>query len=179
MVIDILLIIFCIAGFWWGYTKGIAAALLHIVVYLVALLLSLKISPWLAEFLHRSLPIGKLFALIFGTIGVFFLLCFLLNYLVKRLDTYFQKTKLGTFNKVLGGVVMLLFSILIYGLLLGSINQLDVVNEKTKEASISYPILKPMPGYAFAVIEKLKPLFSQYWEIMKETMHETDAPENK
>jgi membrane protein required for colicin V production len=61
MVIDILLLVFAAASFWLGYSKGIVSTLFSILGYLIALLITLLFSPWLAGLLIKSLTcIGSL-----------------------------------------------------------------------------------------------------------------------
>lgn len=177
MIIDIILILFAITGFWLGYTKGILGTLLNVTTYIIALILTLIISPWLAKFLSDTFPIGKLFALIFGTIGVFILLSFIFYYLTKRLDANLNSRKRSKQSRVLGGIVMFLFSIIIYGLLLGTLNQFNQIKEESKQTSITYPYLKPIPVYAGNVVETFKPVFKSYWEMMQETMEQSKSKE--
>ncbi len=172
MIIDIFLVFFIITGFWLGFTKGAAGTLLQVTTYLIALVLTLIISPWLAKFISQTLPIGKLFALIFGTIGVFILLSFILYSLTKRLDNRFQKNNRTTPGRILGGIVMLLFCILLFGLLLGVINQFNAIKTETKESSYTYVYLQPIPAHAKTFVETFKPVFRNYWEMMEETIEE-------
>ncbi len=177
MIIDIILIIFIVTGFWLGFSKGIAGTLLNVTTYILALILTLIISPWLAEFLSNTFPMGKLFALIFGTIAVFILISFLLYYSTKRLEARFNRQKRNKQSKFLGGIVMLLFSIIICGLLLGAINQFNVFKEDAKQKSISYPYLKPIPVQAGALVETFKPIFRNYWKMMQDTMQVNKSKE--
>lgn len=177
MIIDIILIFFAITGIWLGYAKGLARTLLTVVTYLMALVLTLIFSPWLAEFLSNTFPMGKLFALIFGTIAVFILLSYLLYYLTKKLDHRFKTRSRTTPGKISGGIVMLLFSIILYGLLLGAVNQFKPIKEETKETSISYPLLQSIPAHAVTFVETFKPIFRNYWEMMQETVQQSKSKE--
>ena len=91
MIIDIVLVVFALTGFWLGYTKGIVRTLVMVAAYTVAVLVTLKISPWLMEFLVKTFPIGKVFALIFGTIASLVSLIFVVHWVAKKIDTSFQK----------------------------------------------------------------------------------------
>jgi uncharacterized membrane protein required for colicin V production len=173
MVIDILLILFAIGAFWIGYTQGIVSTLLSVLTYIVALLLTLKFSPWLADLLVSTFKIGKLFALIFGTIGFFILISFLLRWLVKRADKYIQKSKLSSFSKIMGGVVMMLIGIMSYSFILIAINQFGMIGEQTRKTSYSFKTLEIIPSKAKDFIEEFKPLFRRYWELMEETAQES------
>ena len=166
-----------ITGIWLGYAKGLVRTLLNVVTYLIALILTLIFSPWLAEFLSNTFPVGSLFALIFGTIAVFILLSYLLHSLTKKLDKRFKARSRTTPGKISGGIVMLLFSIILYGLVLGTVNQFKLIKEETKQTSISYPVLQTIPDHAVTFVETFKPIFKNYWEMMEETIQQSKSKE--
>lgn len=172
MVIDILLILFALTGFWLGYTKGIVGTLISVASYVAAVLLTLLISPWVMELMIRTLKTERMFALIFGTIGVFILLTFLIRWVVKSLGKRMEKGKLSTLSKVLGGILMVFAGVILYSFILLALDQLNMLGTKMKETSISYSFIEEIPGKARAVIEEFKPLFRRYWELMQETIHE-------
>ena len=173
MLIDIILIIFIISGFWWGYTHGLGRVLLNIVLYIPAIIITLLTAPWLADFLSSVLPMGKLFALLFGTIGLFILYSFILFRLTKALDKKLGAKKVIGRNNIPAGIIMLLFSILIYGLLLGALDATRWLNNDIKQTSVSYPALKSIPIQAGKVVEISKPVFKNYWQLLQETVKES------
>lgn len=172
MLIDILLIIFALAGFWVGYTKGIVSTLFSILGYIIALLITLKISPWFTDFLVTSLKIEKMFALIFGTLFILILLIFLLRWLLKKVTAYLEQSKISAMNKVIAGLIMVCMGILFFSFVLWPINQYGMLNQQAKQTSISYETLEAIPGKARNFIEKFKPLFNRYWELMQQTIEE-------
>ncbi len=163
---------FAIFSFWLGFAKGFAGTLLQVTIYFVALMLTLVISPWLAEIISNTFPVGKLFALLFGTIGVFILICYIFYFLTKRLDASLKRRQRTTQSKLLGGIVMTITGILIFGLMLGAIHQFNLIKTASKESSLTYKFLKPIPEKASAFVETFKPLFRKYWESMEETVKE-------
>jgi len=172
MIIDILLLLFGLAGFWVGYTKGIVSTLFSIAGYILALLITLKISPWFTDFLIHSFNMDKMFALIFGTLALLLLIIFLIRWLLKKVTTYLEQSKISAANKVIAGLIMTCMGILFFSLLLWPINQFGWLNPEVKQSSVSYEILEAIPGKARTFIEKLKPLFNRYWELMKQTIDE-------
>jgi membrane protein required for colicin V production len=179
MIIDIVLILFAIAGFYLGYTKGIVRTLIMVVAYTVAVMLTLKISPWLMDFLTGTLHIGKVVALIFGTIAILVALIFLIHWIAKRVDASFKKGTLSGSDKILGGIIMLIVGIIFYSMLLWPINQFGMIGEKSKQTSLSYNALEAMPLKAKSLAEDLKPLFSRFWQLMEDTIREASAKEKE
>lgn len=177
MIIDIVLLIFALTGFWLGYTKGIVRTLVMIAAYTIAVLVTLKISPLLMEFLTNSFNIGKVFSLIFGTIAILVSLIFAIHWIAKKVDTSFQKGKLSGSDKIIGGFIMLIVGVLFYSMVLWPINQFEMIGEKSKTSSISYKTLEAIPLKTRTFVEGFKPLFSHFWELMEETIREAQKKE--
>ena len=68
---------------------------------------------------------------------------------------------------------MTLFSIILCGLLIGGIGQLNLIKPDTKEASKTYPHLKEIPVHAVTLVETFKPIFQNYWHLMEEAMQQS------
>ena len=172
MIIDIALLLFALSGFWVGYTKGIVSTLFSILGYIIALLITLKISPWFTDFLISSFNIEKMFALVFGTLFILIVLIFLIRALLKKVTTYLEQSKVSAANKVFAGLIMVCMGILFFSLVLWPINQFGMIGEQAKKSSISYETVEAIPGKARSFIEKFKPLFNRYWELMQQTIDE-------
>ena len=50
------------------------------------------------------------------------------------------------------------------------INSLNVLNPEAKAASITYPMLEPLPEKGKAVFTAMKPMFKGFWDKTLETM---------
>lgn len=177
MIIDIVLVVFALTGFWLGYTKGIVRTLVMVAAYTVAVLVTLKISPWLMEFLVKTFPIGKVFALIFGTIASLVSLIFVVHWVAKKIDTSFQKGRLSGSDKIIGGIIMLIVGVLFYSMMLWPLNQFEMIGEKSKTSSVSYKTLETIPLKTRTFVEGFKPLFNHFWEVMDETIQEAQQKE--
>lgn len=172
MIIDILLILFVIAGFWLGYTRGIAGTLLVVAGYILAVLITLEITPWLVRFLIHNLHLEPLFALIFSTLLVLILLIFLVHVLARRIGHYFTKSKPPAVSKIFGGLLLVLVFASFYSLVVFTLNHFHMVGEKARQSSMTYPTLIAVPQGAKTVAEKTKPVFSDYGKLMEETVHQ-------
>jgi len=172
MIIDISLLVFVLAGFWVGYTKGIVSTLFSILGYIIALLITLKISPWFTDFLIGSFNIEKMFALVFGTLFILILMIFLIRWLLKKVTAYMEKSKISAANKVFAGLIMACLGILFFSFMLWPLNQFGMIGDQAKQSSISYDTLEAIPGKARNFIEKFKPVFNRYWELMQQTIEE-------
>ena len=170
MIIDILLILFIIAGFWLGYAKGLASTLFAISGYVVALLLTLKISPWVMSLMVKFLGAGQMFALVFGTLFCLFGFILLINWLVRSVENYLKQASYGRASKIGGGVVMTLAGALVFSYVLWLIGQFGWIGDKTISASYSYSIVYKLPERTGAFAQEFKPLFNRYWELTQSTI---------
>ena len=179
MIIDILLVLFALAGFWLGYSKGLARTLFSIAGYAIAFFATLKLSPWMMDLMISWLKAGKMFALVFGTLLTLFLLILLITWLLKSVENYLKNSRFGGMSKVGGGFVMMMAGILVYGFVFWLITQFGWIGEKTKSTSYTYTLVSKIPSQTGAFIEEFKPLFRRYWELTQETIQETRAQEKE
>jgi hypothetical protein len=170
MIIDILLILFIIAGFWLGYAKGLASTLFAISGYILALLLTLKISPWVMGLMVKFLGAGQMFALVFGTLFCLFGFILLINWLVKSVENHLKQSSYSRAGKIGGGIVMTLAGTVVFSYVLWFIVQFGWVGDKTKSSSHSYSVIHKIPVHTGAFAQEFKPLFNRYWELTQSTI---------
>lgn len=176
MIIDIGLVLFAGLGFWLGYTKGIVRILFFVVFYAIAILLTLALSPLIMNLMIWAFKADPTFALIFGTIFTLLILIFLLHWLLKSVEKYIKKSRMGAYSKSLGGVVMMIISMFVFSFLLWTAVHYNWVGSNTKEKSYSYPVLEKIPTGTGSFLAEFKPLFRRYWELMDNTMKEGNRP---
>lgn len=99
MILDIALLLLAIAGFWLGYTKGLARTLFSVLKYAIAVLLTLVLAPWIMSLMINWFNADKMFALIFGTIFTMIGMIFLIQWLFKSVEKYLKKlSRTGSIN---------------------------------------------------------------------------------
>jgi len=180
MIIDIGLVLIAGAGFWLGYAKGLVRSLFLVVLYTIALLLTLALSPWMMDLFIWAFRADKMFALIFGTILTMIILILLLHWMLRSVEKYLKKSKFGAYSKSIGGVVMMIMSMTMYSFLIWAMVQFGWMDDHMKSKSYSYPVLEQLPIKTKSFIVEFRPLFSRYWDLMEKTFQEGDpAPNNK
>ncbi len=175
MIIDILLVLFAIGGFWLGYAKGLARTLFNIAGYTIALFVTLWITPSVMSLMIRWFGAGKMFALVFGTLLCLILLILLITWLLRSVETYLKNSKFGSASKVGGGIVMMLVGIIVYGFVFWLITQFGWIGPKTTVKSYTYSVVSKIPTETGAFIGQFKPLFRRYWELTQQTIEESKA----
>jgi len=176
MVIDILLLVFAAASFWLGYSKGIVSTLFSILGYLIALLITLLFSPWLAGLLIKSFDMHRFLALVLSTLFFFLVSIFLIKWLGKKWSNFLNRNKTNKASKIQGGIVMMLIGIIVFSFLLLMVNSFGLINEKIKLGSISYQTLEVIPVKSRALLSEFKPIFNRYWELMQDSVSKKQTP---
>ena len=97
---------------------------------------------------------------------------FLIRWLLKKVTAYMEKSKISAANKVFAGLIMACLGILFFSFMLWPLNQFGMIGDQGKQSSISYDTLEAIPGKARNFIEKFKPVFNRYWELMQQTIEE-------
>ena len=116
MYIDIVFILFALYGFWVGYRKGLIRTLFSLLSFVVGLLLTLKLSPYVIEFIESVFNADRLIALIVGLFLTMFITMGLIKWIGKSIEKMLQKAKLGTFNKIQGGIILAFLMMVTYTL---------------------------------------------------------------
>ena len=176
MWIDLGFLVFLIYGFYLGYSKGILKTIFAILSIFIAIILTMKFSPLLVDFVDNLLKLGPTFSLILGFVICFFVVLLLVRLIGKSVEKIFKAVKLNFINKIVGGVMMALLFVVSYSAILWFLSQTDMLSNQQKEQSVTYEQLEPIPNKARGAIEQLKPAFKGFWE---KSMEAFDSPDNQ
>lgn len=170
MYLDIIAIIIILYGFYTGYSRGLIKTVFATVSILVAVLASLKLSPIVIGFVENTFQFSPAINFIIGFVLTFFVVMLLIRFIGSRMEGLLKAVNLNFINKFAGGILMggvfaVCFSYLMY---LG--NNLSLINEDTKQVSMTYPALSTLPDHSKALFAKVKPIFSDFWALTVDTM---------
>lgn len=163
MVIDIIFFISAAYGFYVGFNKGIIKTVFSTLSIVLGLMAAMKFSPYMTKFLEDTFSESPLM-FVAGFVVTFVGVMLLVRLLAKTLEGVFKTIKINAINKVLGGVLMSGFFILLFSILVWFGNESRVINTDTKESSFSYVYLEKIPKEARGVFMTLKPVFKDFWD---------------
>ncbi|MEL6986719.1 MAG: CvpA family protein [Bacteroidota bacterium] len=175
MVIDLICGILLVYGFYTGYQKGIIKAVFSTVSILIGILAALKLSPIVINLFENLFKSDPRIAFVLGFIATFFIVMLLVRFIGKTLEKFLKTIKLGFINRIAGGGFQALFFLLIFSTVLWFGNQAGFLSQNAKEKSLSYRYLEPMPAAALGSIDKIKPIFKEFWNKTVETMDKVKA----
>ncbi len=170
MIIDIITLIIVGLGLYAGYSKGLIKTVFDTLSILIAIVAALKLSPMVINILEGILPLNASLVFIIGFIATFFLIMLLIRFVGKKLESLMKVVNINVVNKLLGGALMALFYSLILSYGIWGVNKLKVIGEDTLASSKTYPLLSTLPEHSQNLFATVKPVFSDFWEKMLETM---------
>lgn len=172
MIIDIIALLLVSYGAYQGFSRGLIKTLFATVSLIIGVVAALKLSPLLMDLLESSLGWSRPVAVAVGLVATFILVMFIIRFVGDKVEKLFEAVQLGILNKLAGAALLGGFYALLVSFGVFVVDQVGLVGEETKRSSITYPFLEPLPQAARGVGESLKPLFTDFWDKMLETMDE-------
>ncbi|MGK0365301.1 MAG: putative membrane protein required for colicin V production [Saprospiraceae bacterium] len=178
MVIDVILIIFAIYGFWVGFSRGIIGTVFTILSYAFGVLAAMKLSPSITRLLEEQFGANPLW-FIPGFLLTFIGTMMLLRFIGRSLEGILKSININIVNQVMGGTLSAAFMILIFSVLMSFAEASKMVDNNTIQTSMSYPYVKEFPKQIKVVYEKAKPVFLTFWDESTEFMDRVEEMTEK
>lgn len=157
MILDAVFLVFLILFLIRGYSKGIVVALFSALAIVVGVLGALKLSGTVAAALFDGGSKGGRWAPLLSYILVFTAIVLVVRMGAKLLQRSFEAVALGWANR-LGGALLYAFLIsFVCSALLWLCNQMGLIREETKAASLTYAYIEPIAPKVFALIGTFLP----------------------
>ncbi len=155
--IDILILIPALWGFWRGFMKGVIMEVATLLAFFLGVWGGMKFSDliagWIRDWFSSQSPYIPLIA--FAVVFVTILICVFA--IAKFIERSMEKTTLGIFNKILGGIFGCLKFLLIISVLFFVIDAIEksitVIPHATKDSSLLY---RPVASVAPKIIPGLR-----------------------
>ena len=163
MVLDIILVLFAILGFWTGYSKGIVGTIITVLSFTVGIILAVKLGPAFTNFLEQIFNNDHPLMLIAGFILSFIIVMVILRMIGRGIEGILKSANINFINQIVGGAVLGAVGILVYSWLLWFAIQSNLVDPQTRNESITYRYTKDFPDHMKVVTDQLRPVFSDFW----------------
>ena len=170
MILDLIAALIITYGFYRGYSNGLINTAVDTLSILVALVVALKFSPILIDYLQDAVNLNPAFEFVLGFLIVFFVVMLVLRFIGDKMEDLLKAIKLNFINQILGGVLLgFVFSFCI-GLLLVLLTNLKVISEENASESTLYDYLIRVSEEGGWIFEGFKNLFSEFWTKFIDTM---------
>lgn len=170
MILDIIVAIVIAFGFYTGYSRGLIKTVFDTLSLLVGIIAALKLSPIVINLLEGIVKTSPAITFLIGIVVTFIAVMALVRFIGKKLEDVFEAANINFVNKIAGGGVQALFFAFILSMGLWLMNNLNVLHPDTKEKSMTYSLLEPLPEAGKGIFMAVKPVFSNFWNKTIETM---------
>ncbi len=170
MIIDILCIGAMALGFWMGYARGIIKTVFGLLSLFFGLLVALKFAPVTTNLLERLFGGESVLIFLMGFVLTFVAIMLLVRVLAKGLEKLMTSIKLNFINKFAGGALFSMVMVVLFSILVWFFDRGGLIENSTKNASVSYPTLVQLPSASQSLLEKVKPLFLEFWQDTEKTL---------
>lgn len=164
MAIDLLFLIAAGYGFFIGYSRGIVQTIFTALAYLFGLMAAFKFAPIATDILVNLFGNDSALMVLVGFTVTFFITILVIRLISNGIEELLEVAHVNIVNQFAGGILMASFIVLIYSVLVWFADEARLIEEKTKEQSISYEFLKAYPMKAKKVGVAFLPVFQTFWD---------------
>jgi len=170
MILDIIVALVVAFGFYTGYTRGLIKTVFDTLSLIVGIVAALKLSPITIGLLESIISTSPAITFLIGIVVTFIAVMALIRFIGNKLEDILEAANVNFVNKIAGGGVQALFFAFLLSMGLWLMNNLNVLAPETKEQSMTYSLLEPLPEAGKGVFVAIKPIFSNFWNKTIETM---------
>ncbi|RMF28451.1 MAG: hypothetical protein D6765_06005 [Bacteroidetes bacterium] len=163
MILDIFFLIFVGWGLYKGFSAGIIKTIFTVLSFLIGLIAAFKLAPAATRFLETAFSTDHPLMFAAGFLLAFFVTMLVIRLLAQTLESFLEKANLNILNQLAGAVLMGSLFMLMLSILVWFGDKAHLIDEKTREASLSYPILQQTPREMRKAYEFCKPVFQDFW----------------
>lgn len=149
MALDIISLAVVALFFIRGFFKGFIVAFFSVVAILLGVLVSLRLSKELAEWASAKGVANGAWVPVLAYVILFIGVIILVNIIARLLQKLMERMMLGIINKVAGGILYALFSVLLWSILLWLGSHVNLVTPKAIASSKTYPFFAPVAPWCF------------------------------
>ncbi len=157
MVLDCILLILGIIAFIRGWKKGLLWAVCSFVAVLLGVIIALKLSSELSEYLFVQQLVTSKYTMLISFVILFLGTIFLFRMLVKFAEGILDKLFLGWVNNILGALLYTFFVVFIISTFCWLANQIHLLKPAMKTESKSYTYIEPIAPKTIALISTYLP----------------------
>lgn len=174
MVIDIMLVITMLYGFYLGFSKGIISTVFSVVSLLFGVMAALKFGPATTDFLKKAFDSQNPLMFLAGMLLTFVVVMIIIRTIARALEGILKTANINVINQLMGGVLLSGFLIVLFSVLVWFGDQARVIDAGTKQTSLTYKYIENIPGQAKEIAYRFKPMFEEFWNSSLDMMDRLD-----
>ena len=168
MIIDIIAIVLLAMAVFKGWRRGLIIAVFSIIAFIIGIAAAMKLSVVVAGYLSDSINVSAQWLPVLSFAIVFIGVVLLVRLGANLLERTVEMTLLGWVNKLGGIILYVLLYLFGFSVLLFFAKQLQLINENTVSASVTWPILEPWGPWVLNSFSKLVPVFKDMFSELED-----------
>jgi membrane protein required for colicin V production len=164
MWIDIVFLVVLLYGVWQGWSQGIIGTILNLGIYAFGFVIAFKMAPVTSVLLERIFDSNHPLLFVGGFVTNILLIYLIVHLATNNIEGVLNRAYLGVFNRAAGAAIIGGFYVLLFSIIVWFLNQANGISDEVRSKSMTYPVLKPLPGYAKGVAVRLQPLVADSWQ---------------
>lgn len=168
MIIDLAAGLLLVMALYKGWTKGLVLALFSFLSFFIGLAAALKLSALVAGYLASATNLSARWLPVLAFLIVFIGVALLVRLGARAIEGVLQLAALGWLNRLGGILFYALLYLFIFSILLFYADSLHLFRSTTTEASLVYPVLKPLGPKMIDALGVLVPFFRDLFAQLQE-----------
>ncbi|MGH1434376.1 MAG: CvpA family protein [Lewinella sp.] len=175
MIIDVICAVIALYGFWVGYSRGIIKTVLTTISFLFGFMAAAKFSPTVSTMLQEWIDGPGTIMLPAAFLLTFILTLVMFRMLANGLENMLEAVNINFINQIMGGGISMFFFVFLYSVLVSFADNSRMIDPDTKEDSITYTMLQPIPEYAWSAGQRVWPVFQEFYQHALDVMDQIDS----
>jgi Uncharacterized membrane protein, required for colicin V production len=163
MILDLIAALIISYGFYRGFSNGLIDTIVDTLSILVGLVVALKFSPLLINYLQDIVNLNPALEFVLGFLIVFFAVMLTLRFIADRMEDLLKAVKINFINQIAGGALLGFVFAFCIGMLLILLTNLKVLNTEYANQSTLYEHLVKISEDGGWIVDAFKNLFSEFW----------------
>lgn len=164
MVIDIICVLVVLYGFYLGFSKGIISTVFTFISLTLGMMAAFKFAPGMTMFLEQTFSDDTPLMFLAGFLLSFFVVMMVIRMVARGLEGLLKTANINVINQAAGGLLLSGILVLLYSFLLWFADSGHMLDQATKEQSITYTYLEQFPGEVKRIGGQLQPVFTDFWD---------------
>ena len=159
MIVDLILAVLVVLAIIQGFRRGLVVAVFSFIAIFIGIAAAIKLSAAVATYLSHSTQISGKWLPILSFIIVFVIVILLVRLGARLIEKTARMITLGWLNRLGGIIFYLAIYITIYSILLFYASEMNIIQQKTIDASVTYSFVEPLGPKAIDALGSLIPFF--------------------
>ncbi len=178
MAIDIIFIIMAAYGFYFGYAYGLIRVVVFLVSLLLALVVSMYVTPSTAQLIQETLQVESTLlpfvAFVISLVGIMLVA----RIVFKLLEENVNNKQLNQATQGIGGILMAGVFVFLFSVLVTFFSAAHVIKpEQVRKTSFFYGFVEQIPDYGTSILKRIAPYMEQFVDYMSEALRQLEEGE--